>query len=141
MATVSRVYDLADLRSRAAAVLAPTSDAEPDVIDGPVDAVYPPVLMLVWGDPWIDVGPGGPVMGPCLWTAHLQILCIGSRVEPGPGIEQLESLVAHVIGRFKADAYTWPPATVGGPRQYAISGTDYLGARVNYDVPVTLGGP
>ena len=138
MATASRVLELGAVRDAAAAVLAPVADDDPAVIAEVVDALTPPALMLVWGDPWLELGLGAPTMGPCLWTAHLQVLAIAARIEPGPGIATLETLAAYVVERMHDDDYPWPLASVSGPRQFLIVGVDYLGARITYDVPVTV---
>jgi hypothetical protein len=77
-------------------------------------------------------------MGPCLWTARLQVSCIAGRLEPGPGIAVLEDLVAYVVGRLKADPYTWPLDGVSAPLQRDLAGVTYLAANVVYAVPTTV---
>lgn len=131
---------LTDIRAMAAAVLEPVDDGDPDVIVDVVDSLSPPAYMLVWSDPWIDVGFNQqPAMGPCLWTANLQVLCLASRLEPGPGIETLEEMVRSALARFRADtSYTWPAGAVSGPRQFGVGALTYLGARINYAVPTTV---
>jgi hypothetical protein len=134
------VMELVDVRQAAADVLEPMSDADPPVIVNVVDSLTPPAYMLVWNDPWLEVGVAGtPTMGPCIWTAHLQVLCVASRLEPGPGVETLEQMVSTALDRFRsASNYSWPPGDVSGPRVFNIAGLDYLATRINYAVPTTV---
>ena len=137
---VATVMQLTDVRDRMAAALAPTSPDEPDVIRDYVDAVQPPALMLVWGDPWLTPGVGAATtFGPCLWVARAQILAIAWRVDVGPGVDKLEELVSYAITRLQADeTYTWPVATLEAPREFPVGGVRLLGAYINYDVSVTV---
>jgi hypothetical protein len=138
-ATETGVLELTAVRARAAAALEPATDSDPAVLVDLVDAVHPPVLMLDWDDPWLTPGlDNRPVMGPCVWQANLSVICIASRVEPGPGVETLEQLVTYTIDRFRYDPYPWPVATAQSPRRFDIGGVTYLGARVGYRVPVTV---
>jgi len=133
------VMELVDVRQAAAVVLAPVADSDPDVIVNVVDSLTPPAYMLVWNDPWLEVGVGAPTMGPCVWTAHLQVLCVAGRLEPGPGVETLEQMVSVALAAFRADtSYPWPPGDVSGPRVFNIAGLDYLATRINYAVPTTV---
>lgn len=125
---------LGEARAKAAAALAPATDADPEVIVNVVDAVSPPVLMLLWDDPWLEPD----TFGPSLWTGRLEVLAVAGRVEIGAGIEKLEELVAFVIGRLRADDYPWPPATLEAPRRFPIGGVPYLGARVVYEIPISV---
>jgi hypothetical protein len=137
MATAS-VIAITDVRDRAAEALAPVDDTDPAVLADVVDSLTPPALMLIWGDPWLEPGVGAVTMGPCLWRARLQVLAVAGRLEPGPGIRTLEQLVAYVVERMKADAYTWPLDGVSAPRVFDIGNLPYLGARVTYLVPTTV---
>jgi hypothetical protein len=125
---------LADVRARAAAALEPAADGDPDVHMDVVDAVQPPALMLFWDDPWLEP----KTISTCLWDASMVVLCIASRVEPGPGVAKLEELVAYTVARLIADTYTWPAATLQAPRVFTIGNVPLLGARIIYRVPVTL---
>lgn len=139
MSVSTGVLRLIDVRARAALALAPELDGDPAVFVTWVDMPDPPALMVGWDDPWLDPGVQGQrVMGPCEWDARLAVVCVGSRVEPGPGIEMLEQLVTYTITRLKADAYPWPVATVQAPREMTFGGIPYLAARVGYRVPVTV---
>ena len=131
---------LGEIRTNAAAALAPAEPNDPTVLVDVVDALEPPALMLLWEDPWlVPGGSAGAVMGPCLWAARLLVLCVAGRVEPGPGITTLEQLVAFVVDRLRSDpTYTWPPATALAPRVFDIGGVPYLGARVTYTVPASI---
>jgi len=137
--TAQGAVTLADVRDLAAAALEPQAPDDPPVLVDVVDSLTPPALMLVWGDPWLAPAVATrPTMGPCLWTARLQVLCIAARVEPGPGIRVLEQLVALTVDRLAADPYTWPLDAVSAPRVFDIAGLSYLGARVTYLVPITV---
>ena len=138
MAATTTLTQLSDIRDQAAAALEPQGPDDPDVLVDVVDSLYPPVLMLLWDDPWLAPGSGAPSMGPCLWTARLQVLCVAGRLEPGPGIRTLEELVAYTVARLKADPYPWPLETVTAPRVFEIASIAYLGARVSYAVPITV---
>jgi len=140
-ATATGLIALGDLRDAAAAVLAPATDTDPVVLVDRVDSLTPPALMLDWADPWLEpgTGPGTPTMGGCMWTAQLLVVCVGARLEPGPGVAICEQLVGYTIDRLEADpAYTWPIDTVAAPRQHDISGVTYLAAFVQYRVPTTI---
>lgn len=126
---------LSDVRARVATVLAPAADSDPQVLIDYPDTVSPPALVVVWDDPWLEQPR---TMGPELTLANLVVLCVGSRVEAGAGIEQIEAMVPYVIGRFRGDSYPWPLALTQAPRVWVISGVNYLGARVGYRVPVNL---
>ena len=137
--TTTALIGVTDLRDLAAEALAPVDDTDPTVLVDVVDSLTPPALMLIWGDPWLSPGTGQrPAMGPCLWTARLQVLAVAGRLEPGPGIRTLEQLVGYIVDRLKADAYTWPLEAVTGPRVFDLGGLPYLGARVTYLVPITV---
>lgn len=129
---------LADLRPAAAEILAPAADGDPYVLVDVVDSFTPPALMLGWDDPWLQPGLGLATMGPCLWTARLEIVCIAGRLEPGPGVDVLEALVAFVIGRLQADVYRWPLERVSAPLQRDVAGVSYLAANVVYAVPTAI---
>lgn len=138
VAAASQLVPLADVRPRAAAALAPVDDGDPAVLVDVVDSLDPPALMLAWDEPWLTAGVGVASMGPCLWTARLAVLCVGSRVEPGPGVAKLEELVGYTVGRLKADNYSWPFAGCTAPRVFEIAGVRYLAARLTYAVPVSI---
>jgi len=124
---------LTDVRARAAEALAPASETDPAVFADVVDAVTPPALLLVWGDPWLT---GRAIGG--YFEAAFEVLCIAGRLEPGAGVATLESLVTYVISRLRADGYPWPQASSQAPRIFDIGGVPYLGARVAYGVPVAI---
>ena len=124
---------LSEVRARAAGALAPLDDTDPDVLLNIVDAAEPPCLMLLYDDPWLEARTMG-----CIWQCKLEILALASRVEPGPGVEKLEELVAFTMGRLQADPYAWAPVTVSAPRVFTIGGVPLLGARLIYDVRITL---
>jgi hypothetical protein len=66
------------------------------------------------------------------------VLCVADRIEPAPGVADLEQLVSYAIARLHADPYSWGVPTVTAPRRWTIARVDYLAALVTYRVPVTL---
>jgi hypothetical protein len=134
------VLALTEVRARAATALAPALPDDPAVLEDLVDSVQPPALMLIWNDPWVTLrtvtGSGG------VYEASLTVLCLAGRVEPGPGIETLEQLITHTLGRLQADAYSWPLQASQAPRVFDIGNIPLLGARLTFRVPVSMnGGP
>jgi hypothetical protein len=125
----SGLLTLTEVRERAAEALAPTP-----VLNAPVDALAPPAIMLAWAEPWLTFET------PCFWNARLAVVCFAGRLEPDAGVATLESLVALVIGRLRADGYPWPHETTQAPRMVEIGGVPLLTARVIYVAPVTVGG-
>jgi len=129
---------LGDVRAALGAALAPESDEDPDVLPDLVDAISPPVLMLEWNDPWIVPRTVAGLAG--YYDALPTVLCLASRLEPGPGVETLESLVAYALARLDADAKRWPVESSTAPRRFQMGGVNYLGARLFLRVPVSIGG-
>lgn len=128
------VLALAEVRPALAVVLAPEADGDAPVhIDYP-DALDPPCLLVLWGDPWLDQPRA---LGSCVLDSHVDVLCVAGRVEPGAGVEVLEDLVAGVVARVR-DAGGYALTTVGTPREYIVAGVNYLGARVAYRVPAAV---
>jgi hypothetical protein len=126
---------LSEVRPALATALAPALPDDPPVLIDYPDMVTPPALVVVWDDPWLEQPQ---TMGPCNTIANLVVLCVGSRIEAGPGIDQIEQLVTHVIDRLQADSNTWPLGTAQAPREWIISNVHYLGARLAYRVPVSV---
>jgi hypothetical protein len=138
MATATLIA-LDQIRPAAAALLTAVEDTDPYILEDVVDSVTPPALMLAWDDPWLQAGAGLPTMGPCLYTARLQIVCVAARLDPGSGVDELERLVAYVLDRMRTDpAYTWALDTVTAPEQRDQSGISSLVANVIYTVPTTV---
>lgn len=136
---VAGAMTVADVRPRAAAALEPDAGDELTVHTDYPEAVVPPALILLWDEPWLEPGvPQGRTFGPCLWRAHLIVWCVAGRLEPGPGVDVLERLVAFTLERLQADPYPWPPASVQAPRVWTIANVPLLGARVALEVPVSL---
>jgi hypothetical protein len=126
--------NLLDARAKLAAALAPIDDADPSVLVDLVDALEPPALMLGWGEPWLRPQTA------CLREGRIVITCVAGRLVPGAGIETLEQLVDHTLGRLAADAGAWPLDSVSGPRAFTIANINYLAARITLRIPIT-GGP
>jgi len=131
---------LAGLRPAAAVLLAPEADTDPYVLTDVVDSLTPPALMLGWDDPWLQAGiaNGIATMGPCLYTARLQVTCVAGRLEPGAGVDVLEGLVSFVLARMREDPNPWPLDRVSAPLQRDLSAVTYLVADVIYAVPTAL---
>ena len=125
---------LTEVRARAASALAPSSEADADVLFDYPDAVTPPALVLTWDEPWLEA----ETMGPCLFGARFAVLAVVARIEPAIG--PLEELIGFVVNRMVADAYSWPVALVQAPRWMEFGGVKLLGARIVYRVQVTTNG-
>jgi hypothetical protein len=129
---------LTGVRAAAAAALAPAGENDPAVLADLVDAVEPPALMLEWNDPWVTMRTVAGGLG--LFEAQLNVLCFAGRLEPGPGVLVLESLIDFTLGRLQADAYSWPLTASQAPRRFDIAGIPLLGARLSFRVPIELNG-
>lgn len=124
---------ITNAREMAAQALQPTDPSDPLVVlDNVVDTLDPPALMLVWDDPWLEP------QGTCRWWARLGVLCVADRIEPAPGVADLEQLVSYAVRRLAADGYGWGNPNVTAPRRWTIARVDYLAALVTYRLPVTL---
>lgn len=132
----TRLVPLTQARAALFDVLAPQADDEPDVLQDMPDAISPPVLLLEWGDPWLE--PRTVAAGTGYWDAHLNVLCLAARLEPGAGIATLESLVAYAMARMESDARSWPVQSSTAPRVFLFGGVNYLGARLSLVVPVSI---
>jgi len=132
--TETGTLTITNARLRAAAALAPVSDGDPDVHVSLVDALHPPALMLGWADPWLSAQPRPSNR---VLDARLAVWCVAGRLEPGPGVEVLEGLVALVIDRLRADGYPWGIPMVQAPRAFPMGNVDYIAAQVVYTVPVS----
>jgi hypothetical protein len=137
---------LSDLRDAMAAALEPRDENDPDVspagslvvLENLVDSLTPPALLLEWSDPWL-VQNGMAGMGGW-WEARVNVICFAGRVTPGAGVDILERLMRHVIGRLADDPGTWPFETTTSPRRLTMGGVDYLASRITYRVPVAIEG-
>jgi hypothetical protein len=127
---------LSEVRQALADVLAPGTDDDFTVQADLVDAVEPPVLLLEWADPWLTPRTVGGMAG--WFDAHLDVRCVAGRLEPGPGVETLEALVAHVLAKSAGDLRSWPVESTTSPLAFAFGGVTYLGARVSFVVPVAI---
>ena len=139
MSATATLMALSEVRARAADALEPEPDSDLTVHADYPDAIHPPALLLLWDDPWLEPGvPQARTFGPCLWNARLFVLALAGRLEPGEGITTLEELVTYTTGRLRDDPYPWPVATVQSPRAWIVANINYLGARISYQVPVTI---
>jgi hypothetical protein len=126
--------NLLDARSKLAAAIAPVNTGDPVVLDNLVDQLAPPVLMLGWGEPWLQP------QTVCLYQGRLVVTCVAGRLEPGAGIAKLEELVAYTLARLATSGGAWPLDSVSGPRSFIVGKVSYLAARITLRVPIQ-GGP
>ena len=122
---------LADLRERVAGVLVPLN-ADWIVHAGPVDAISPPAFVVVWPDPWLATTTA------CFYRARVQIICAAARLDPAPGYEQLEAMLAAALPALAGGG--WPLEQVGGALPFECGGLHYQAARITVTENVTLVG-
>lgn len=123
--------NLLDVRAKLAAALAPVDDGDPDVHVDYVDAIHPPCLLVTWADPWLELDTA------CFYDARPQVIAVAGRLEPGPGVADLERMVALIATRLRGAADHWPMTFVAAPRVFEIGGISYIGARVELSVKVS----
>jgi hypothetical protein len=131
-------YTMLGARTSAAAALAPVLDDDPDVYPAFVDALTPPAIWLQWEAPWVMQRPG-PTLGACTWQAQLTVVLWVHRVEPEPGVDQLETMFDHVTDRFRQAGLTWPLIASRPPGKSELGGLPLLVATLTYQVPI-IGG-
>ena len=123
---------LSDLRSRVADALALPSPLPDDatVLPDVVDSVTPPAYLLVWGSPWIVPATF------CDHLVRLDVVCIAGRMDPAPGIETLETMLAAALNRLRAAKL--PEATVQPPARFDVGGVPYLAARLSLETRLAI---
>jgi hypothetical protein len=119
----------AEFRAAVAAVLAPLS-TDWATHPGPVDAITPPAFICTWADPWLI-----PI-AVCAYEARLAVICAAARLDPEPGYEQLEQMVAAALPALAAS--TIPFVQVAGVAPFECGGLQYQAARLICRSPVTL---
>ena len=129
---------LDEVRGACFDALAPRDEDDPVVLVNLVDAITPPALMLEWADPWLTSATVAGGLG--ILTATLNVVCFAGRLEPGPGVTMLESLVSLVLTRLAADVNPWPLTGAQAPRRFEIAGVALLGVRLSFQIPVSIGG-
>jgi hypothetical protein len=129
---------LGELRDSAAAALAPAIDTDPMVFADIVEATVPPALVIEWDDPWLEPGAGLPTMGPCIYTARLRVVMIAARLDPGAGYDEIDRLAAYVLGRMRADPYSWTLDSVTRPDQVNQAGIDSIWAYAHYTAQTSI---
>jgi hypothetical protein len=119
---------LSVFRSMVAAVL----DTNPDVAvhADMVDSVTPPAYLLVWPDQNLTTQTA------CYYRVRLQVVCVGARIDAGPGYDQVEALVASAVVQFGAAGLAFEPVGAYGPLQ--VGGVTYLSARLIVSGTVSL---
>lgn len=127
--------NLVDVRDKLAALLAPETDDDPNILVSLVDALTPPCLMLGWAEPWLE-DIEAATMGQCVLTGHVTITAVAGRLSPGDGIATLETLVSFARSRIATDQSNWRIETVTGPRVFIIAKTNYLAARIQVAVNI-----
>jgi hypothetical protein len=128
--------DLGELRAAVASALGGIAEVGVDdwtVLDAPVDAVEPPVFMLIWGpDPWRYIDTN------CTDTAQLEVVCVAARLEPEANYPTLEAMVDSAIAAL-TQARLRPYQTLA-PGPFEIAQITYLAARLQIRRPVIIGG-
>ncbi|HEY7009036.1 MAG TPA: hypothetical protein VH395_08860 [Jatrophihabitantaceae bacterium] len=119
----------AEFRAAVAAVLAPLND-DWATHAGPVDAITPPAFICTWADPWLI-----PI-AVCSYQARLAVICAAARLDPEPGYEQLEQMVAAALPALQASAI--PFVQVAGVAPFECGALQYQAARLICRSPVTL---
>lgn len=98
-------------------------------LDDMPDALQPPVLVVAWSNPWLEV------QTPCNYRAAATVICVANRLTPGTGLELLEAQVGFVIDALQS-ALRLPVMAVPGPQALDVAGITYLTARVPVIVPI-----
>ena len=126
---------LSDLRLAVADALVLPEPAPPDatVHADAVDAVSPPAYLLQWGNPWLLPSTF------CAHVARLDIVCVAGRIDPAPGIETVEQMIATAINRLRAARL--PEVIVQPPGRFDIGGVAYLAARLSLETKLTIPAP
>jgi hypothetical protein len=107
------------------------NDDPVEVHSGPVDSLTPPAYMLQWADPWSTPATA------CHELATLEIICIAGRIEPDPGIETLEVMVAAALAALQVAGI--PHGPTSAPRLFEVAGVPYLSARITVSGTVNIG--
>jgi hypothetical protein len=125
---------LTDLRASVAAALAGLAPADDDwpVHAGPVDSLDPPCYMVGWSDPWLQR------QTVCTFAAQPLVTVVGARIDPEPGVGQLEQMVDAALPALLAAGYSI--VSVSGPVPLEVAGLTYQSARLTVARPVAIGG-
>jgi len=129
--TSTAAVTLTTAREACAAALELAASDDVAVLLNWTDSLDPPALMVGWADPWLEP------QGTCRFVASLCVWCVAGRLEPGPGVSDLEGLVSGVIRAMSADGYGWGLPSVSAPRIFPMSNVEYLAAQVTYRVAIT----
>jgi hypothetical protein len=121
---------LAEFRQQVAAALDTLVDVSVHV--GPVDNVTPPAYLLVWPDRNLEPHTA------CFYRVRLQVVCVGARLDPAPGYDEVERLVEHAVVTFDAARLGFEP--VGEYLPFTVGGVDYLAARLTVTGTISLEG-
>lgn len=119
---------LANLRAEVATAL----EVDPDVpvFSGPVDAISVPCILVGWADPFLAR------MTACTYNAAPLVTIVGARIDPDPGIGQIETILEAAIPALAAAGF--PAVAVSGPVPYEHGGITYQSARVTLAAPVAM---
>lgn len=99
-------------------------DPEWVVIPGPSDVITPPAYLLDWGDVL-----GGIWLLPntfCTMNAQMEVVIIAERLEPTPGFETLEAMVAAAATALSSCGVV----QVLSPAPFVVGGVQHLAARL-----------
>ncbi|HKE67428.1 MAG TPA: hypothetical protein VKB59_22710, partial [Micromonosporaceae bacterium] len=119
----------AEFRARVAAVLEPLSE-DWSTHAGPVDAISPPAFVCTWADPWLVP------LAVCSYTARLAVICAAARLDPEPGYEQLEQMIAAALPALQAAGI--PFVQLAGVAPFECGALQYQAARLICASPITL---
>lgn len=131
-------HALTDARAHVAALLAAAVADQTELAElvtvngGPVDAAVDPCYVLGWSDPWMVRASF------CNYTARVQVIAVGGRIEAEGGLAWVETLTALALDALTAASLT--VADVAAPAAFALGGIDYVAARLTVEHPVTIGG-
>lgn len=123
---------LSDLRLRVADALADPTPLPEDavVLADVVDSLTPPAYLLTWGTPWILPSTF------CAHAVRLDVVCIAGRMDPAPGVETLETMIAAAVNRLRAARL--PEVEIAPPAAFTIGGVPYLAARLSLQIRIPI---
>ena len=115
---------LANARTELAALASLALTDDVGVIDHLPDSIAPPVVLVAWGDPWLEPATM------CGYTAKMDLLIVSQRLEPGGNTERLEEIVSALVPAIKGSQW-FQINDVTSPYPLQIAGIDYLAASIN----------
>jgi len=119
-----------DVREKLGAVLARVEDSDPPVVQAPIDAMAPPMLVLGWRIPMLDTWAA------CTAMAHLWVLIVAGRLDMPKGYETIEAQYQRIQTLCRANQFSIVQDT--GPGAVEVAKVAYLGCRIDVKTPITL---